>query len=78
MIFFGVSFDPFSIAIASLGEERANIGAFRVFVRFAFVWFCLFSLPLCVLEGLRLVSVALPELFSYLYYYSGSKEHRHI
>ena len=30
-----VFFSPFSIAIISLGEERANIGAFRTFVRFA-------------------------------------------
>ena len=27
-----VSFSPFSIAITSLGEERANLGAFRTFV----------------------------------------------
>ena len=37
---------PFSIAITSLGEERANFSAFRMFVRFALVWFCLFPLPL--------------------------------
>ena len=30
-----VFFRPFSIAIASLGEERANLGAFRAFVRYA-------------------------------------------
>ena len=46
-------FSPFSIAITSLGEERANIGAFHAFVRFALVWFCLFSLPVGVWEGLR-------------------------
>ena len=28
-------FSPFSIAITSLGEERANLSAFRRFVRFA-------------------------------------------
>ena len=28
---------PFSIAITSLGEERANLSAFRTFVRFVFV-----------------------------------------
>ena len=59
-------FSPFSIAITSLGEERANLSAFRTFVRFAFVWFCLFPLPLGVWEGLRFVIVALPGLFSYL------------
>ena len=56
---------PFSIAITSLGEERANLGAFRTFVRFALVWFCLFPLLLGVWEGLRFVIVALPGLFSY-------------
>ena len=43
-----VFFSPFSMAITSLGEERANLSAFRTFVRFALVWFCLFPLPLCV------------------------------
>ena len=60
-------FSPFSIAITSLGEERANLSAFRTFVRFALVWFCLFPLPLGVWEGLRFVIVALPRLFSYLF-----------
>ena len=55
------------IAITSLGEERANLSAFRMFVRFALVWFCLFPLPLGVWEGLRLVVVALPGLFSDLF-----------
>ena len=36
-----VVFSPFSIAITSLGEERANLNAFRVFVRFLLVWICL-------------------------------------
>ena len=30
-------FSPFSIAIPSLGEERANLSAFRTFVRFVLV-----------------------------------------
>ena len=47
-------FSPFSIAIISLGEERANLSVFRAFVRFALVWFCLFPLPLCVWDGLGL------------------------
>ena len=34
-----VFFSPFSIAITSLGEERANLSAFRTFVRFVFVGF---------------------------------------
>ena len=32
--FVHVFFSPFSIAITSLGEERANLSAFRTFVRF--------------------------------------------
>ena len=62
-----VFFSPFRIAITSLGEERANLSAFRAFVRFVLVRFCLFSLPPGVWEGLRIVIVALPGLFSYLF-----------
>ena len=61
-----VFFSPFSIAITSLGKKRANLSAFRTFVRFMLVWFCRFPLPLGVWEGLRFVIVALPGLFSYL------------
>ena len=60
-------FSPFSIAITSLGEDRANPSAFRTFVRFVFVWFCRFPLPLDVWEGLNFVIVAFPGLFSYLF-----------
>ena len=63
-----VFFSPFSIAITSLGEERANLSAFITFVRFVLVWICRFPIPLCVWERLRFVIVALPGLFSYLYY----------
>ena len=66
MLFCSCNFSPFSIAITSLGEERANLGAFRAFVRFPLVWFCLFSLSLRVWDGLRLVIVALPGFSSYL------------
>ena len=38
-----VFFSPFSIAITSLEEERANLGAFRTFFRFALFWFRLSS-----------------------------------
>ena len=62
-----VFFSPFSIAITSLGEERANLSAFRMFVRFVLVWVCRFHLPLGVWEGLRFVIVALPGLFSYFF-----------
>ena len=56
----------FSIAITSLGEERAKLSAFPTFIRLALVWICLFPLPFGVWEGLRFVIVALPGLFSYL------------
>ena len=62
-----VFFSPFSIAISSLGEERANLSAFPTFVRFVLVWICRFPLPLDVWEGLRFVIVALPGQFSYLF-----------
>ena len=59
---------PFSIEIFSVWEERANLGAFRAFVRFAPVWFCLLPFPLGVWDGLRLVIVALSGLFPYLFF----------
>ena len=62
-----VFFSPFSIAITSLGEERANLSAFRIFVRFVLVWFCLFPLPLNVWEGRRFVIVALPGLLPFCF-----------
>ena len=46
VLFYSCVFSPFSIAITSLGEERANLSTFRTFVRFALVWFCLFPLLL--------------------------------
>ena len=64
-----VFFSPFSIAISSLGEERANLSAFRTFVRLELVWICRFPLPLGVWEGLQFVIVALPGLFSYLFFF---------
>ena len=66
--FVQVFFSPFSIAITSLGEERANLSAFRTFVRFVLGWICRFSLPLGIWEGLRFVIVALPGLLSYLFF----------
>ena len=53
-------------AITSLGEERANLSAFRTFYRFVLVWICRFPLPLDVWEGLRFVIVALPGLLPFL------------
>ena len=57
-----VFFSPFSTEITSLGEERANLSVFRTFFRFVLVWFCRFSLPLGVWEGLQFVIVAFPGL----------------
>ena len=57
-----MSFSPLSTAIISLAEERVNLSAFRTFVQFALVWFCLFPLLLDVWKGLRLAIVALPGL----------------
>ena len=68
VLFCSCVFSPFSIAITSLGEERANLSAFCTFVRFVLVWFCRFSLPLGILERLWFVIVALPGLFSYLFF----------
>ena len=34
-----VFFSPFSVAITSLGEERASLSAFRTFIRFVSVGF---------------------------------------
>ena len=64
-----VFFCPFSTATTSLGEERANLSAFCTFDRFVLVWICRFPLPLGVWEGLRFVNVALPGLFSYLFFW---------
>ena len=43
-----VFFSHFSIAITSLGDERANFSAFSTFVRFVLVWVCRFPIPLGV------------------------------
>ena len=69
-----VFFSPFSIAITSLGEERANLSTFRTFVRFVLVWISRFPLPLDVWEGLQFVIVALPGLFSYLFLCPATKK----
>ena len=44
-------FSPISIAVTSLGEERANLSAFCMFVRFVLVWICRFPLPLGAGKG---------------------------
>ena len=62
VILFLCFFSPFSIAITSLGEERANVRAFRTFVRFVLAWICRFTLHLGGLGGLRFMIVALSGL----------------
>ena len=51
LCYFVLFFSPFNIAITSLWEERANLNAFRTFVRFALVWVCLLLLPLVSGKG---------------------------
>ena len=51
-----VFFSPFSIAITSLGEERANLSAFRTFDRFVLVWICRFLFLLVSGKGCGLWS----------------------
>ena len=63
-----VFFSPFSIAITSLGEERANLSAFRTFVRFVLVWF--YRILFLLVSGERFVIVALPGLFPYIFFYT--------
>ena len=46
-----------------MGEEIAILSVFGMFVRFALASFYRFCLPFVVEEGLRLVIVALPEIF---------------
>ena len=56
-----------SIAITSLGEERAGVCAFRAFVCFRLFGLRLFPLPLGVKVWLRPVIVVFPGLFFYLF-----------
>ena len=64
VILFLCVFSHFSIAITSLGEERADLSAFCLF---GFVGF----LFLGVWEGLSFVTLALPGLFSYLFFFAA-------
>ena len=62
-----VFFSPSRIENTSHAEESADLSVFRMFVRFALVWFCLFPLPLGVWKGLWFANVALPGPFSCLF-----------
>ena len=58
-----------ALRLPRLGKkELILVRAFRTFIRFVLVWFCRFPLPLSVWEGLRFVIVALPGLFSFLFF----------
>ena len=74
VILFLCVFSPFSIAVTSLGEKRANLSAFRTFVRFVLVWICRFPLPPGVWEGLRFVIVDFSFTFFTIRHYDvGNK-----
>ena len=80
-----VSFCSYSIAITSLGEDRANLSTFRTFVRFVLVSICQFPLPLGVWEGLRFVIVAslelsltLPYLFFFFFFFLNAALNFHL
>ena len=69
---FVILFLCFSVLLAlrlpRLGK-RELILVLSTFVRFVLVWIFRFPLPLGVWEGLRFVIVALPGLFSYLFFF---------
>ena len=54
LLFYPCIFSPLSIAITSLGGERADLCAFRAFVCFARDGLCHFPLSLGVRDWLRL------------------------
>ena len=54
---------------------RANLSAFRTFVRFVLVWICRFPLPLDVWEGLWFVTVAFPGLLPFFFTNTSRKFH---
>ena len=58
-----VVFSPFSIAITSLGEERANLRAFCTFVLFALVWFLSISSSSCCLGRASVFDCGTPWTF---------------
>ena len=56
------------LRLPRLGKRELILVLFVRFVRFVIVWICRFPLPLGIWEGLRFVIVALPGLFSYLFF----------
>ena len=62
-----------ALRLTRLGKRELILVFFRLFVGFVLVWICRFPLPLGIWEGLRFVIVALPRLFSYLFYIRYSR-----
>ena len=52
-----------ALRLPSLGEERANLSAFRMFDRFVLVLICQFPLPLGVWEGAAVCDCGTPWTF---------------
>ena len=69
---------PVSIAITSPGEERGSFGAFRTFFSICACLVLSVSSFLGVWEGLRFVIMALPGLFSYLFFVLHTISHLYV
>ena len=67
VILFLCLFSPFSITITSLGVEKANLSAFRTFVRFVLVRICRFP-PSVSGKGCG-CNCGTPWTFSYLLFF---------
>ena len=57
-----------ALRLPRLGKRELILVLFVLLFDFCLFWFCWFPLPLGVWEGLRFVIVALPGLFSYLFF----------
>ena len=72
VLFFFLFFFFFSVLLAlrlpRLGKRELILVLFVRLFDLCLFWICRFSLPLDVWEGLRFVNVALPGLFSYLFF----------
>ena len=75
VLFVLVFFSPFSIVITLLGEERANLSAFRAFVRFALICFCLFPVQSFWCLGRAAVcDCCIPWTFLLPFFYYSTKK----
>ena len=61
-----VVFSPFCIRVTSLGEEKAYLSAFRMFVRFVLVWICRFHFVLLFFNPFSIAITSLGEERAYL------------